>query len=204
VQVQVQVLRPKGTCVGVGNCGAELIALETRCGTVCPERTVGSVLANLVDRWRSCDAWIKSVRGVTYSPAPRTKASSLLGKALVLASRIRVPVAGPCCEAVVGRWPLGSRRLPGRALNLADPHWLLARSGDPCRPDLHTDSPRQHKCLPESDDLSSLHASPKFAQQPQLRKATSRFTVSTESGVFDPTKAVDIGAQVEHDACARR
>jgi hypothetical protein len=45
----------------------------TRCGTVCPERTVGSVLANLVDQLRSCYAWIKSVRGVTYSPAPRTR-----------------------------------------------------------------------------------------------------------------------------------
>ena len=125
-------------------------ALETRCGTVCPERTVGSVLANLVGRWRSCHAWIKSVRGVTYSPAPRkARHRRVLGKALVLASRIRVPMAGPCSDAVVGRWPLGSRRLPGRALNLADPLWLLARSGDPCRPDLHTDSPRQHKCLPD-------------------------------------------------------
>src|SRR5262245_48316202 len=33
-----------------------------------------------------------------------------------------------------------------RVLNLADAHWLLARSGDPCRSDLHTDSPRQHTC----------------------------------------------------------
>ena len=39
------------------------------------------------------------------------------------------------------RWTLGSRRLKGCALNLADPHRLLARSGDPCRPELHTDSP---------------------------------------------------------------
>ena len=31
------------------------------------------------------------------------------------------------------RWTLGSRRLTRSALNLADPHWLLARSGDPCR-----------------------------------------------------------------------
>jgi hypothetical protein len=54
----------------IGRCNSW--PLETRCGTVCPERTVGSVLAHLVDRWRSCDAWIKSVRGVTYSPAPRT------------------------------------------------------------------------------------------------------------------------------------
>src|SRR5688572_1164238 len=127
----------------------KLDALETRCRTVCPERTVGSVLAHLVDRWRSCDAWIESVRGVTYSPTPRTQGIVVMAKALVLASRIRVPMAGPCCDAVVGRWPLGSRRLPRSALNLADPHWLLARSGDRCRPDLHTDSPRQHKCLPE-------------------------------------------------------
>jgi len=45
--------------------------------------------------------------------------------------------------AVVGRWTLGSGVL-APALNLADPHWLLARSGDLCRPDLHTDSPRNN------------------------------------------------------------
>ena len=61
----------EGRAVGHRRC--ELVALARRCGTVCPERTVGSVLAHLVDRWRSCDAWIKSVRGVTYSPAPRTQ-----------------------------------------------------------------------------------------------------------------------------------
>jgi len=44
-----------------------------------------------------------------------------------LPSRIRVPVAGPRCDGVVGRWPLGSGVL---ALNLAEPHRLLARSGD--------------------------------------------------------------------------
>ena len=47
------------------------------------------------------------------------------------------------CDAVVGRWTLGSGVL-AHTLNLADPHWLLARSGDPCRPDLHTDSPRSN------------------------------------------------------------
>jgi len=47
------------------------------------------------------------------------------------------------CDAVVGRWTLGSGVL-AHALNLADPHWLLARSGDPRRPDLHTDSPRSN------------------------------------------------------------
>jgi hypothetical protein len=31
------------------------------------------------------------------------------------------------------RWTLGSRRLTGRALNLAGPHCRLARSGDSCR-----------------------------------------------------------------------
>jgi hypothetical protein len=89
------------------------------------------------------------LRELAAGMSAREARADLLEKALVLASRIRVPVAGPCCDAVVGRWPLGSRRLPGRALNLADPHWLLARSGVACRPDLHTDSPRQHKCLPE-------------------------------------------------------
>jgi len=41
------------------------------------------------------------------------------------------------CDAVVGRWTLGSGVL-APALNLADPHWLLARSGDLDRPDLRT------------------------------------------------------------------
>jgi 2-keto-3-deoxy-L-rhamnonate aldolase RhmA len=36
----------------------------------------------------------------------------------------------------------------GKYFGLAVPHWLLARSGDTCRPDLHTDSPHQHKCHP--------------------------------------------------------
>ena len=54
------------------------------------------------------------------------------------------------CDAVVGRWTLGSGVL-APALNLADPHWLLARSGDPCRPDLQGDGfatqQRQHRVV---------------------------------------------------------
>jgi hypothetical protein len=65
---------------------------------------------------------------------------------LVLApARARAPVAGPRCDAVVGRSTLGSRRLVQcslgpfePSLNLAGAHWLLARSGEPDRPDLRT------------------------------------------------------------------
>ena len=47
------------------------------------------------------------------------------------------------CDGVVGRWPLGSGAL-AHALNLADPHRLLARSGD--RVGLtHRDSLQQYK-----------------------------------------------------------
>jgi hypothetical protein len=66
---------------------------------------------------------------------------------LVLA-RARATVAGPRCDAIVGRRTLGSRPAFARqcvataqiepALNLAAPHWLLARSGDLDRPDLRT------------------------------------------------------------------
>jgi hypothetical protein len=35
-------------------------------------------------------------------------------------------MTGPRCDAVVDRWTLGSRRVTRSALNLVDPHWLLA------------------------------------------------------------------------------
>jgi hypothetical protein len=68
-----------------------------------------------------------------------------------------VAVAGPHCDGVVGRWPLGSGAL-SRTLNLADAHCLLARSGDPSRPDLHRDSPRQ--CQRRPVIPTTLHGRP--------------------------------------------
>ena len=96
----------------------------------------------------TCDVWIKSVRGVTYSSHYVHEASSYWGRLLCWCRESGFRWPDRAATPSSGRWPLGSRRLPGSALNLAVPHWLLARSGDTCRPDLHTDSPHQHKCHP--------------------------------------------------------
>jgi hypothetical protein len=129
-------------------------------------------------------------------------ASSLGGKALVLASRIRVPVAGPCCDAVVGRWPLGSRRLPGRALNLADSHWLLARSGYSCRPDLHTDSPRQHKCLPGSNERLTRADWPARSDVPPHRRAARAAASDTGCAASRVGPATRCGRSLSSDPAA--
>jgi len=91
---------------------------------------------------------------------PRRGRDSLSGKNVAsIAVANPVPVAGPRCDGVVCRWPLGSGAL-SRALNLADAHGLLARSDDPSRPDLHRDSPRQRQRRPRNSDYSALSNRP--------------------------------------------